>query len=94
MTKDVKIRAALFAATLLSMVWGFRLLIFDHAPAVFSSTIEDLSYGWYVPVFSAYVLWRERRELAASVGETRTRPRSSSHATRATTATTPTTTPD
>ena len=68
MTKDVKIRVSLFAATLLSMVWGFRLLLFDHAPDVFNSTIEDLSYGWYVPVFSAYVLWRERRELAASVG--------------------------
>ena len=68
MTKDVKIRATLFAATLLSMVWGFRLLIFDHAPDVFNSIIEDLSYGWYVPVFSAYVLWRERRELVASVG--------------------------
>ena len=68
MTKDVKIRAALFAATLLSMVWGFRLLLFDHAPAVFNGTMEDLSYGWYVPIFSCYVLWRERRELVASVG--------------------------
>ena len=68
MTKEVKIRAALFVATLLSMVWGFKLLLFDHAPAVFNGTMEDLSYGWYVPVFSLYVLWRERRELAASIG--------------------------
>ena len=51
------------------MVWGFRLLLFDHAPVVFNGVMEDLSYGWYVPLFSLYVLWRERREIAASVGE-------------------------
>ena len=51
------------------MLWGFRLLLYDHAPAVFNGVMEDLSYGWYVPVFSLYVLWRERRELAESVGE-------------------------
>lgn len=51
------------------MLWGFRLLLYDHAPAVFNGVMEDLSYGWYVPVFSLYVVWRERRKLAESVGE-------------------------
>ena len=59
---------ALFAASALSMLWGYRLLLYDHAPVVFNSDMEDLSYGWYVPLFSLYVLWRERRELVASVG--------------------------
>jgi exosortase len=36
---------------------------------MFSSGIEDMSYAWYVPVFSLYVVWRERKEIAASVGE-------------------------
>ena len=41
----------------------------DHAPTVFNDLLEDLSYGWYVPVFSLYVLWRGRREIRESVGE-------------------------
>lgn len=67
--REIHLRAALFAVAALSMVWGFRLLLFVHAPAVFNGEMEDLSYGWYVPLFSLYVLWRERREIAASVGE-------------------------
>ena len=67
--RELHTRIALFAASALSMLWGFRLLLYDHAPAVFNGVMEDLSYGWYVPVFSLYVLWRERRELAESVGE-------------------------
>ena len=67
--REIYLRAALFAVATLSMAWGFRLLLFDHAPGVFSGVMEDLSYGWYVPLFSLYVLWRERREIAASVGD-------------------------
>ena len=59
----------LFAASLLAMVWGYRLLIFKHAPDVFRGTMEDLSYGWYVPVFSLYVVWNERRRIAESFGD-------------------------
>ena len=62
-------RTVLLALALASMAWGFRLMLFDHLPVVFQSDLEDLSYGWYVPLFSLYVLWRERREMAASVGE-------------------------
>ena len=67
--REIHLRAALFATAVLSMVWGFRLLLFDHAPSVFNGVMEDLSYGWYVPLFSLYVLWRERREITASIGE-------------------------
>lgn len=66
--REIHVRAALFVLSFLALLVGYRLMIFDHAPSVFSGTMEDLSYGWYVPVFSAYVLWRERRELAESVG--------------------------
>lgn len=66
--KSIHLQTALFAVSFLSMLAGYRLLLFEHAPAVFNGTMEDLSYGWYVPVFSLYVLWRERRELVESVG--------------------------
>lgn len=65
---EFRVRAVLFAVSVLSMLWGFRLLVFDHAPAVFNGVMEDLSYGWYVPVFSMYVLWREREKLLQSIG--------------------------
>jgi len=65
----VAFRTVLLALALASMAWGFRFMLFDHLPVVFRSDLEDLSYGWYVPLFSLYVLWRERREIAASVGE-------------------------
>ena len=61
-------RVALFAASFLAMVWGFRLLLFRHAPDIFSTPLEDLSYGWYVPLFSLYVLWTEREKVVASFG--------------------------
>ena len=65
----VAFRTVLLALAFASMAWGFRLMLFDHLPVAFQSDLEDLSYGWYVPLFSLYVLWRERREIAASVGE-------------------------
>ena len=65
----VAFRAVLLALTFASMLWGFRLMFVDHLPTVFRSEMEDLSYGWYVPLFSLYVLWRERRELVASIGD-------------------------
>ena len=65
----VAFRTVLLALAFASMVWGFRLMLFDHLPVVFLNGQEDLSYGWYVPLFSLYVLWRERRKIAASVGE-------------------------
>ena len=61
-------RHVLFAATLAAMVLGFRLLLFRHAPDVFNAEHEDMSYGWYVPLFSLYVLWTERARIRESVG--------------------------
>lgn len=66
--REVSARFVLFVASLLSMVWGFRLLLFSHAPGVFATPGEDLSYGWYVPVFSAYVLWHDRQAIRESFG--------------------------
>ena len=67
--REIHVRVCLFAAALVAMLFGYRLLLTDHAPAVFSNAQEDMSYAWFVPVFSLYVLWRERREIADSVGE-------------------------
>ena len=67
--KDLLIRVALFAVAFLSMLWGYHQLLLVHAPAIFNDALEDMSYGWYVPLFSLYVLWTERRSLVESVGE-------------------------
>ena len=67
--REMRIRCGLFATSLLALAWGYQLLLFRHAPDVFNSDLEDLSYGWYVPLFSLYVLWSERRSVAASAGE-------------------------
>ena len=36
--------------------------------AVFREPREDMGHGWIVPLFSAALLWRRRRELAESIG--------------------------
>ena len=69
MKRDVQIRFALLAVSFLAMVWGYRLLLFEHAPMTFNGAMEDLSYGWYVPVFSLYVVWSERKKILESVGD-------------------------
>ena len=62
-------RLALLAVTLGSLLWGFRALVFREAPGLFADPLEDMSFGWYVPVFSLYVVWKERREICAAAGE-------------------------
>lgn len=66
--REIHVRFALMLVTLASMVWGFHVLIFEHLPYIFSQPDEDMSYGWYVPIFSLYVMWTERKRIAASVG--------------------------
>jgi len=66
--REIQVRAGLFAVSFLAMLWGYQVLFLHHAPGVFNEPLEDMSYGWYVPLFSLYVLWRERRELIESVG--------------------------
>lgn len=65
----LKIRFGMFAFVLVAMVWGYSTLLFDHVPMVFNDPLEDLSFGWYVPIFSLYVLYTERRKLLASLGD-------------------------
>ena len=62
-------RAVLFGLCLAALAWGYQLMLTDHLPVAFSAVEEDLSYGWYVPLFSLYVLWREKDEIRASLGE-------------------------
>ena len=52
--RELHVRTALFAALMVVVVFGFRQLVFDHAPMTFTDHLEDMSYGWYVPVFSLY----------------------------------------
>ena len=67
--REIHIRTGLFAVSLLAMLFGYRLLLLQHAPSVFSDALEDMSYGWYVPVFSLYVVWSERKKILESVGD-------------------------
>ncbi len=68
MTKAAKARCALFAAAFAAVLFGFRGMIFNRLPHVFQDKMEDMSFGWYVPLFSLYVLWTERDKVRASVG--------------------------
>jgi len=63
------LRMALLAAAFGFLLWGFRELLFFQIPFLFRDPNEELSYGWYVPLFSLYVLWKERKELVTSLGE-------------------------
>ena len=65
-TRVFQIRLGLLAVALGSLIWGFWALLSDHAPVVFASQQEDMSFGWYVPLFSLYVLWTERQRLVAT----------------------------
>ena len=66
--REVNARAALMAGVFAAMVWGFHAMILHHAPDMFRSDLEDMSFGWYVPLFSLYVLWTERAKVRASLG--------------------------
>ena len=61
-------RAGVLAAAMLGLLWGFQELLLHHAPGVFNAKEEDMSYAWYVPLFSLYVLWTERDRIRAAVG--------------------------
>ena len=57
------------AATVLCALYGFGGM-FDRAYVIFAhAQEEDMSFGWFVPVFSLYVLWTKRAELTAAVRE-------------------------
>ena len=66
--RERQIRVSLFAASLLAMLWGYQTLLLHHAPDIFRDPKEDMSYGWYIPLFSLFVLWQEREAVRRSVG--------------------------
>ena len=67
--KELHVRVGLFALSLLAMLWGYQLMLMRHVPNVFNEPLEDMSYGWYIPLFSLYVLWQERRKIVESLGK-------------------------
>ena len=68
--REIHIRVGLFAAALVALLVGYQLLLLRDAPSVFANAREeDMSYGWYVPLFSLYVVWAERRKIVESLGK-------------------------
>ena len=68
MISEVRARLKLLALTAAAVLWGYSTMILRHAPDVFRSPEEDMSYAWYVPLFSLYVIWTERRKTLESLG--------------------------
>ena len=55
------------AVTVLCALYGFGGM-FDRAYVIFAhAQEEDMSFGWFVPVFSLYVLWTKRSELSEAL---------------------------
>jgi len=61
-------KRALFILTLVVVLAGYHVLILQHAPGVFAAPEEDMSYAWYVPLFSLYLVWRDREAIRRSLG--------------------------
>ena len=51
-----------------AVLYGCRML-FLHMADVFASPFEEMSHGWYVPLFSLYMLFRRRASLRAAFEE-------------------------
>ena len=65
---ELRCRVGIFVVTIVAMLVGFHTLLLEHAPATFCDEREDMSFAWYVPIFSLYVVWVERKRIAESVG--------------------------
>ena len=50
---NFRVRLGVFVLSIASLLWGFQELLLRHAPHAFNAKEEDLTYGWFVPVFSA-----------------------------------------
>lgn len=48
-------------------IWGFSAL-FVRLRGVFVDPLEDMSFGWLVPIFSLYILWTKRQDIKESMG--------------------------
>lgn len=64
---DVLVRLAMLAVAGVAVAIGYHRLLFDHAAMVFNDPKEDMSFGWYVPLFSLYVVWSERAKIVESL---------------------------
>ncbi len=62
-------RTILVGVALLAMAFGYRTMFLDHVPVAWANPAEDMSFAWFVPIFSLYVLYRERKGILESVGE-------------------------
>lgn len=67
--KGIIARAVLLGVAFAAMLWGFQDMLLHHAPDMFNSPQEDMSFAWYVPLFSLYIVWLDRSKIAASLGE-------------------------
>ena len=61
-------RNSIAAAILAAAAFAFREMVLVHLPGVFSAPEEDMDFAWFVPVFSAWILWRERAAIRAAAG--------------------------
>ena len=66
MKVGTKARLACAAVVAAAAIFGFRS-VFAMANDAFSDAMEDMSYAWFVPAFSLYVLWTERRKIASAL---------------------------
>lgn len=57
------------AVVFVAIVVGYSAMIFSHLPGVFGAPEEDMDYAWFVPVFSLFVLFNERKRIIASLGK-------------------------
>ena len=64
---ESRYRAIAFAVAALAALCAYGGM-FTRLCQIFSNPQEDMSHGYLVPVFSLYVLWTERKELAARAG--------------------------
>ena len=49
-------------------LFGFREM-FVYLAGAFSDPYEDMSYAWFVPPFSLYLLWRKRAAIRQAARE-------------------------
>ena len=65
--KSIKFAVAAIVVSALFALYGFSGM-FARAYAIFALAVEeDMSFAWFVPLFSIYVLWRQREAIASEV---------------------------
>ena len=69
-TDEGRLRIVQLAAAVISLPLLFSLSrsVLWWMAFVFREPREDMGHGWIVPLFSAALIWRRRRDLAAAVG--------------------------